>query len=88
MTIPEATPALAPQKGAIQKLGILVDKISKRVVKSELDADATGTWGSDEATFDILELCIGSKELLAASVLPLPSERIVVVLAGAHACPS
>jgi len=41
-------------------------------------ADATGTWGSDETAFCVFELCIGSKELLAASLLPLPSARIVV----------
>lgn len=57
------------------------------MVKSELDAGlATGTWGADEEAFCVLELCRGSKELLAASVLPLPSERIIVEVAGAHAC--
>lgn len=78
VTIPEATPAAPPQKGATQKFGIRVDKISKRLMSSEFDdVPETGTWEAGEAALSPEELCDCSEELLAAPELLLSSGRIV-----------
>lgn len=71
VTIPEATPAKAPQTGAIHMSGTLVENFSRRVTNSDLgDASPAGTWGMDEA--------VCSFWLLTAVVLSPPSERIVM----------
>lgn len=63
-------------------MGTRVEKISKRVVKSEIgDASAACTWGADGVESFIGGPCGCSETPVAAPELLLPMERIVGWLA-------